>query len=54
MRKEKILMAIVWKLPRWLIYWASIRLFAHATTGIYGNTITPELNIIDALKRWEK
>jgi len=51
--KEKVIMAIVWKLPKSLIYWASIRLIAWATTGKYGNTIVPELTAMDALGRWE-
>ena len=51
--KEKIIMCIVWHLPKWLIYWATIRLMAHATTGKYGNTIVPELEAMEALKRWE-
>ena len=54
MQKEKIIMGIVWRLPRWLVYWCSIRMVAHATTGKYGNTVTPELSAMDAIKRWEK
>ncbi len=54
MKKEKIAMMIVWKLPNWLIYWAGIRLMAHATTGEYANTETPALLAMDALERWGK
>jgi hypothetical protein len=50
---EKILLAIVWKLPKKLVYWCAIRVMAHATTGEYGDQITPELLATDALKRWE-
>lgn len=52
-RKLKLQMWIANHLPRWLVYWAAIRLMAHATTGKYDTTIVPELNAIDALKRWE-
>ena len=51
--KEKILMWLAWKLPRSLVYWAVIRVLAHATTGGYGNTVVPELTVADALRRWE-
>lgn len=51
--KQKIVMGIVWVLPKSIIYWAAIRLGAHATTGEYGNQVVPELHFMDALKRWE-
>ena len=50
--KEKLQMAIVWRLPKWLIMWAAIRLFANATTGKYSGQIVTELTAIEALKRW--
>jgi hypothetical protein len=49
---EKIKLWIVWHLPRWMIYWSSIRLMANATQGKYSNQIVPELLAMDALKRW--
>lgn len=51
--REKILMKIVWHLPRKLVMWCYIRVAAHATTGKYGNTVVPELGMMDALKRWD-
>lgn len=50
---EKVLLWIVWKLPKKLVYWCAIRLMAHATTGQYSKQIVPELTAMDALKRWE-
>lgn len=52
--KEKLVMWVVWKLPRWLIYWCAIRLIAYATTGNHSNTIVPDLTAMDALGRWDK
>lgn len=52
-RKEKLQMWVAWRLPMWLVYWATIRLGSHATTGRYSHTIVPELTFLDALKRWE-
>lgn len=49
---EKLIMFIVWRMPRKLVYWCSIRLIANATQGQYGNTIVPELSAMDALRRW--
>ena len=52
--KEKIWVAIAWRLPRALVYWCAIRLIAHATQGFYASTNATELTAMDALKRWEK
>ena len=43
---------LAWKLPRKVVYWAAIRLMAHATQGQYSSTIVPELTVMDALQRW--
>ncbi len=53
-RKEKMLLWFAWRLPRSLVYWATIRLIAHASTGEYSATIVPELGAVEALKRWEQ
>ena len=50
---EKMRLAFVWRLPRWLVYWCAIRLIAHATQGAHSNQIVPDLSAMDALKRWE-
>ena len=54
MRKEKLMMWISWKMPKWLVYFCAIRLGANATTGKYSNQIVTDLSFIDALKRWER
>ena len=51
--KTKIQMWIVWHLPKWIISWAGIRLVAHATTGEYSDTIVPNLEAMEALRRWD-
>lgn len=50
--KEKLLIAIAWRLPRSLIKWCAIRLIAHATQGEYAGQIVPELDAMTALQRW--
>jgi hypothetical protein len=50
---EKMLLWLVYKLPKRLVYWCAIRVMAHATTGQYSNQIVSELTAMDALKRWE-
>ena len=50
--KDKMQMAIAYRLPKWLVKWAAIRLIAHATTGKYGNTVVSDLNVMEALNRW--
>lgn len=52
-RGTKLVMWFVWLLPRWLVYWCSVRLLVAATTGKWGHQVVPELTALDALKRWE-
>jgi hypothetical protein len=51
-RRERLLMKLVWRLPRRLVMWCYIRVLSNATTGPYGNTVVPELKAMDALQRW--
>ena len=44
---------IAWRMPRWLVYYCSVRMIANATTGQYGKTEVPRLTAMDALGRWE-
>lgn len=44
---------IAFHLPRCVVYWAIIRLIAYATSGRYDSTVVPELEAMEALKRWE-
>lgn len=52
--KEKLMMWIAYKMPKWLVYYCAIRLGSHATTGKYGHTIVPDMPFMVALKRWEE
>ena len=54
MKKENLLLWIVWKLPRSIVYWCAIRVGAFATTGKYSDTEVPTLSMMDALKRFER
>lgn len=51
---ERWALRIAWAMPHWLVYWCSIRLIAHATTGVYGATEVPSLPAMEALTRWER
>lgn len=51
-RREKVVHAIVWHLPHWLIYWSAIRAGANATTGEFGNEHPDETSVMDVIKRW--
>jgi len=53
-RGTKLAMGIVWLLPRWVVYWCSVRLMAHASTGQWGHQVVPELTALEALKRWDR
>jgi len=53
--RDRLAMQIAWWLPRWLVYFAVIRVWAHATTKLpawqqdHPSSITWD----EALKRWE-
>ncbi len=53
-RKQRFYMWLVWQLPRSLVYFAAIRLVAHATQGRWGDTVVPDLTAMEALLRWDK
>lgn len=45
-------MWIAFRLPKPIVYWASIRLVAHASQGEYGTEEVPALRAMDAIRRW--
>lgn len=51
---ESILIFIAWCLPRRVVAWAFIRVWAHATTGDYSSEDATALLAVDALRRWDK
>lgn len=53
-RADKALRWIVWRLPRRVVMWSTIRVIAHATTGPYSNQVVPELGAMEALRRWDE
>lgn len=52
-RIEKAMLGLVWKLPKKLVMWCTIRVIANATTGEYSNQVVPELTAMVALDRWD-
>jgi len=50
--KEKLIMKIVWALPKYLVYWCVIRVWAYASTGKYHNLGPTEVQVDQALKAW--
>ena len=53
LRKTNFMLWFIKRLPRRLVYWCGIVLFANGTTGDYGSTVASELTMFDALDRWE-
>jgi hypothetical protein len=49
---DKFWLWLVWKLPKPLVMWSTVRVVAHATSGEYGDTSVPDITAMDALKRW--
>lgn len=52
--KERLVMWIAWSLPRDVVKWATIRTFAHATTGKWGGDHVDQLRYKDIHDRWEQ
>ena len=43
---------IAWRLPHSVVYWAYMRVVAHATSGKWGSEEVGSVHIMDAAKRW--
>lgn len=52
-RREAVICALVWHLPREIIQWAVVRAYAHGTTGRWGQTHPDTLGYGELLRRWE-
>jgi cytochrome c-type biogenesis protein CcmH/NrfF len=50
---EQVLVWIIWRLPRRIVYWAAIRLMAHATTAVYPTRTPDGVTILEALDAWD-
>jgi hypothetical protein len=50
--RERLAIAIAWRLPKRVVMWAALRLVAHATMGPWSTQEVSELTAMDALKRW--
>lgn len=51
--KEKIEWWIAFALPRKIAYLSMMRVYAHGTSGKYGNTMVNEVTAMEILGRWE-
>lgn len=49
---EKIQMAVVWKMPRWVIRWALVRAHAQAS-AIVPTQECPTITVHQAAQRWD-
>lgn len=52
--RERIIMKIVWALPREIIRWALVRAAAHATMGRWGMEEPSTVTVFKVMDRWEK
>lgn len=50
---NKVARKLAFALPSKVAYWATIRLWAHATTGVYGNQ-THYVMVDEVLRRWDE
>jgi len=51
---ERAALRVAFRLPGRLVYWATIRCVANATTGRYGTQDPTALGAMEAIGRWEK
>lgn len=51
--RERLCIWIAWKLPRQLVYWCVIRVWAATTSGKYGSVEAPAARMNECLNRWE-
>lgn len=50
--REDLAMAVAYALPRRVVAWCTVRVFAHGTTGRYSGEEAPALTMAEALRRW--
>ncbi len=50
--KHKLIMWIVWELPRGVVELAAVRVWANATTGKFGTDEPQYVTMDEGLKRW--
>jgi hypothetical protein len=53
-RTDNLCLWLARHLPKRLVYWCYIQVATYATTGKHGNTVVPELSMMDALQRYER
>ncbi len=51
-RWDRLARWIAWKLPRRVVMWCGFRIGADATSGEWGAQSVPDLNFMDAMRRW--
>lgn len=51
---EKFWWWLAWNLPKKVVYFAFIRLWANATIGEYAKDGSIDISVDELLKRWEK
>ena len=44
---------IAWHLPKWVIYYAAVRLWVYSSTGPRASESGPSITVTDALRDWE-
>jgi len=52
--KEDFYNWLAWKLPKKLVYYATVRLIAWGTSGDYSYTNVTSVRAVTVIKRWEK
>jgi len=52
--KEDFYHWLAWRLPKKLVYYATVRLMTHGTGSDYNKTNVNTVRAITLLKRWEK
>ena len=53
MKKYRFRYWLVWMIPRKVVYYCGVRLWCHATTGKYSDTVADEVTMNEILTRWE-
>lgn len=52
--REKIMFMIAWWLPKCLVYFVGIRLWAHATASPHGNVDATQITMDEVIKAWDE
>lgn len=49
---DRLLMNLAWKMPKRLVCWCAVRVWANASSGKWSDEEASDIRFVEALNRW--